>query len=60
MDGQGQNSSGRIGGQVAGNRASAEDPLRATAEMVPDFVLEAEVTAKVGAAPYERSDGSSQ
>jgi len=38
---------------------SAEDPLRAMAEMVADFVMEAEVTAKVGAAPYERSDDRS-
>lgn len=38
---------------------SAEDPLRAMAEMVADFVMEAEVTSKVGAAPYERSDDRS-
>lgn len=38
---------------------SADDPLRAMAEMVADFVMEAEVTAKVGAAPYERSDDRS-
>ena len=38
---------------------SAEDPLRAMAEMVADFVMEAEVAAKVGAAPYERSDDRS-
>jgi len=38
---------------------SAEDPLRAMAEMVADFVMEAEVTAKVGAAPYERSEDRS-
>ena len=36
--------------------ASAEDPLRTMAEMITDFVMEAEVTAKVGAAPHERSD----
>ncbi len=35
--------------------ASAEDPLRAMAEMIADFVMEAEVTAKVGAEPHERS-----
>jgi len=35
--------------------ATAEDPLRAMAEMIADFVMEAEVTEKVGAAPHERS-----
>ena len=35
---------------------SAEDPLRAMAELLTDFVMEAEVTAKVGAEPHERSD----
>ncbi len=35
--------------------ASGEDPLRAMAEMITDFVMEAEVTAKVGAEPHERS-----
>ena len=34
---------------------SAEDPLRAMAEMITDFMMEAEVTAKVGAEPHERS-----
>jgi putative transposase len=34
---------------------SAEDPLRAMAEMIADFIMEAEVTAKVGAEPHERS-----
>lgn len=34
---------------------SAEDPLRTMAEMISDFVMEAEVTAKVGAEPHERS-----
>jgi putative transposase len=33
----------------------AEDPLRAMAEMITDFLMEAEVTAKVGAGTYERS-----
>lgn len=33
-----------------------EDPLRAIAEMVTDFIMEAEVSAKVGAEPYERSE----
>jgi putative transposase len=35
---------------------SAEDPLRAMAELVTDFLMEAEVTAKVGAEPHERSE----
>lgn len=35
---------------------SAEDPLRALAELVTDFLMEAEVTAKVGAEPHERSE----
>ena len=34
----------------------AEDPLRAMAEIIADFVMEAEVTEKVGAAPHERSN----
>ena len=33
----------------------ADDPLRAMAELITDFVMEAEVAAKVGAAPHERS-----
>lgn len=35
---------------------SADDPVRAMAEMIADFVMEAEVTAKVGAEPHERSE----
>ncbi len=34
---------------------AAEDPLRAMAEMIADFVMEAEVAQKVGAGPHERS-----
>jgi putative transposase len=34
---------------------AAEDPLRAMAEILTDFLMEAEVTAKVGAEPHERS-----
>jgi len=34
---------------------SAEDPLRAMAELLTDFAMEAEVTAKVGAAAHERA-----
>ena len=36
--------------------SSAEDPLRAMAELLTDFVMEAEVTAKVGAEPHEQSE----
>jgi transposase-like protein len=35
---------------------AAEDPVRAMAEMVLDFLMEAEVTQKIGAEPHERSD----
>ena len=35
---------------------AAEDPLRAMAEILTDFLMEAEVTAKVGAEPHERSE----
>lgn len=35
---------------------SAEDPLRRMAEIIADFVMEAEVTAKLGAEPYERTE----
>jgi transposase-like protein len=34
---------------------SAEDPLRAMAEMIADFLTEAEVTVKAGAERHERS-----
>lgn len=34
---------------------AAEDPLRAMAEMLTDFLMEAEVTAKIGAEPHERN-----
>ncbi len=36
--------------------SSAEDPIRAMAEMITDFVMEAEVSAKIGAEPHQRSD----
>jgi transposase-like protein len=39
--------------ETAGN---AEDPMRALAELVTDFLMEAEVTAKIGAEPHERSE----
>ncbi len=35
---------------------AAEDPVRAMAEMVLDFLMEAEVTQKVGAEPHERTE----
>ena len=35
--------------------SNAEDPLRTMAEMITDFLMEAEVTAQVGAEPHERS-----
>lgn len=35
--------------------SGAEDPLRAMAEMITDFMMEAEVTAQVGAEAHERS-----
>ncbi len=35
--------------------SSADDPLRTMAELITDFLMEAEVTAKVGAEPHERS-----
>lgn len=35
--------------------SAGENPLRAMAEMMADFVMEAEVAAKVGAEPYERT-----
>ena len=33
----------------------AEDPLRAMAEILTNFLMEAEVTARVGAEPHERT-----
>src|SRR5690606_33726537 len=36
--------------------AKAEDPIRAMAEMITDFGMEAEVTAKIGAEPHQRSE----
>ena len=34
---------------------SAEDPLRALAETITDFLMEAEVTAQIGAEPHQRN-----
>ena len=36
--------------------SSAEDPLRAKAELLTEFMMEAEVTAKAGAEPHQRSE----
>lgn len=36
--------------------SSAEDPIRPMAEMITGFVMEAEVSAKIGAEPHQRSD----
>jgi len=44
-----------LAGKLVESATNAEDPLRAMAEMIADFVMEAEVTAKVGAEPHERS-----
>jgi len=38
--------------ETAGN---AEDPLRALAETITDFLMEAEVTAQIGAEPHQRN-----
>lgn len=35
--------------------SSADDPLRTMAELITDFLMEAEVTAQVGAEPHERN-----
>ncbi len=35
---------------------SAEDPSRAMAEVMMDFLMEAEVTAKIGAEVCERTE----
>lgn len=34
---------------------SAEDPIRARADMITDFVIDGDVSAKIGAEPYEAS-----
>lgn len=41
--------------KIVETAATAEDPLRAMAEMLADFVMEAEVTQKLGAEPHERT-----
>lgn len=45
----------KLADKLVESATSAEDPLRAMAEMIADFVMEAEVTAKVGAGPHERT-----
>jgi transposase-like protein len=44
-----------LAGKLLESATSAEDPLRAMAEMIADFLMEAEVTAQVGSEPQERS-----
>ena len=44
-----------LAGKLIETARGAEDPLRAVAELITDFLMEAEVTAKVGAEPHERS-----
>jgi len=46
-----------LAGRLMETASVAEDPLRAMAEMMADFVMEAEVSEKIGAEPHERSDG---
>jgi len=46
---------GELADKLLESATSAEDPLRVMAEMIADFVMEAKVTAKVGAEPHERS-----
>jgi transposase-like protein len=45
-----------LASKLVATAEQAEDPLRAMAEMITDFVMEAEVTERIGAAPHERSD----
>ncbi|HVZ17521.1 MAG TPA: transposase, partial [Terriglobales bacterium] len=44
-----------LASKLVATARSAEDPLPSMAEMIADFVMEAEVTEKVGAEPHERS-----
>ena len=46
-----------LAGKLLETARVAEDPLRAMAEMMADFVMEAEVSEKVGAEPHERTEG---
>ena len=41
--------------KLVASATKAEDPLRTMAEIIADFVMEAEVTAKLGAEPHERT-----
>ena len=45
-----------LASKLVATAEQAEDPLRAMAEMITDFVMEAEVTERVGAEPHERSE----
>ena len=45
-----------LASKLVARAEEAEDPLRAMAEMITDFVMEAEVTERIGAAPHERSE----
>ena len=42
-------------GKLMETIGSAEDPLRAMAEVMMDYLMEAEVTAKIGAGAFERT-----
>jgi len=44
-----------LAGKLLESATSAEDPLRAMAEMIAGFLMEAEVTAKAVAERHERS-----
>src|SRR5438105_3032112 len=44
-----------LASKLVDTASNAEDPLRAMAELLTDFVMEAEVTAKIGAEPHERN-----
>lgn len=46
---------GELADKLIALTAEAEDPLRAMAEVVMDFIMEAEVSAQIGAEPHERS-----
>ncbi len=46
---------GELVGKLMETIGSAEDPLRAMAEGMMDYLMEAEVTAKIGAEAFERT-----
>jgi len=45
-----------LASKLVATAEQVEGPLRAVAEMITDFVMEAEVTERIGAAPHEPSD----